>query len=142
MPFFLFSYTLYRRCQTPRLWATPQSSLFLGHDLCGQFYRHAVDVDAEFLFSLLLLRPLCEERILGPGDGPLATGSLSRLSTTDCAPAESEPGGGRYPNTFCSSDWSLRASSAVRVLIFNVLSPLSVNEVKYLRVREFETIAR
>jgi hypothetical protein len=89
--------------------------------------HHAVDVDAGSLFSFLLLRFFWGgERFLGPEDEPFVSGSRSRLSSIDCASAESEPGGGRYPNAFCSSDWSLRASSGVRVFMLMVLSALQV----------------
>lgn len=87
--------------------------------------HHGVDVDAEPSFSFLLLRCFWgEERFLKLLDEPFVTDSRSRLSTTDCASAESEPGGGRYPSAFCSSDCSLRASSAVRVLTLISLSAL------------------
>ena len=95
--------------------------------------RHHVDMYVEPSFSFLLLRSVWgEERFLGPLDEPFVSSSLPRLSTIDCASAESEPGGGRYPSAFCSSDWSLRASSAVRVLTLISLSTLSVvvEEVK------------
>ena len=92
--------------------------------------HHEVDVDVEPSFSFLLLWCVWgKERLLKPLDEPFVTGSRSRLSTTDCASAESEPGGGRYPSTFCSSDWSLRASSAVRVLTLISLSALMVKKV-------------
>jgi len=91
--------------------------------------HHEVDVDAELSFSFLLLRYVWgEERLLKPLDEPFVTGSRSRLPTTDCASAESGPEGGRYPSAFCSSDWSLRASSAVRVLTLISLSALVIKE--------------
>lgn len=90
--------------------------------------HHEVDVDAE-----LRLAPFCcgsfEGPFLKPLDEPFVTGSRSRLSAIDCASAESEPGGGRYPSAFCSSDWSLRTSSGVRVLTSTSLSALVVKEV-------------
>jgi hypothetical protein len=96
--------------------------------------HHDMEVDAEPSFSFLLLRYFWgEERFLKPLDEPFVTGSRSRRSTTDCASAESEPGGGRYPSAFCSSDWSLRTSSAVRVLTLISLSALVVKEVTKAR---------
>lgn len=86
-------------------------------------------MDAESWFSFLLLRLFWgEERFLEPLDEPFVTGSWSRLSITDCASAESEPGGGRYPSAFCSSDWSLCASSAVRVFTLISLPALAVKK--------------
>ena len=101
--------------------------------------RHEVGVYAEPSFSFLLLRFVWgEERLLKPLDEPFVTGSWSRLSITDCASAESEPGGGRYPSAFCSSDWSLRASSAVRVLTLISLSALVVKRVNQRKGRARE----